>query len=56
MLATFLATHWAMLFVENSNDYGIYYYLTWLVTGICLSKDFRSLTDQQIKDWLRYSR
>ena len=56
MIATYLASHFAILFIENINDYSIYFYFSWVAIGICFSKTFRSLTDEQIKNWLRYSR
>lgn len=56
MLATFLACHWVVMFMENMPDYNIYFYFSWVAVGVCFSKKFRALTDSQIKEWLRYSR
>ena len=49
--AFFLALHWMLLFVENMVSYNIYYYILWFVTGLCLSKNFRQLSNSDIKSF-----
>ncbi|HSU27400.1 MAG TPA: O-antigen ligase family protein, partial [Chitinophagaceae bacterium] len=53
MLSMFLVSHWTMLFMENLIEYSMYFYFSWIVVGLCFSKKFRSMTDAQIKTWLR---
>ncbi len=48
IFAIFLVSHWVILFIENSVIYGLYYYFTWLLIGLCYSKNFRKLFDDQI--------
>jgi len=47
--AFFLALHWMLLFIENMISYNIYYYILWMIIGLCLSKKFRALSDADIR-------
>lgn len=51
LLATFLASHWVILFIENIINYDMYFYMSWICVGLCFSESFRNLTDTQIKRW-----
>ena len=53
LLALLVASHWAMLFIEEATVYNLYYYFTWIVVGLCFSREFRNLSDDQLKEWLR---
>ena len=54
MLALFLGSYWLIFFIENFYAYNLNFFLTWVVTGLCLSKKFRNLTDRQVKQWLAH--
>jgi len=51
MLALFLAFRWLLFFIEDYNKYDINNYFLFLTIGMCLSKNFRSMTDADIKDF-----
>lgn len=52
MLAVFLAFRWDLFFIEDITKYDTNYYFLWIAIGMCLSNQFRLLTDQQIKIWI----
>ncbi len=56
LLGVFIATHWLVLFLENIITYNPYYYFHWFSVGLCLSHSFRSLTNEEIKKWLNFSK
>jgi hypothetical protein len=56
LLGILIATHWAVLFLENIITYNPYYYFHWFSVGLCLSHSFRSLTNDEIKQWLRFGK
>jgi len=55
MLALFLAFRWIVFFIEDFTVYDSNYYFLWLSAGLCLSKEFRALTDADIKQYFTFS-
>lgn len=51
-LALFLAGHWVLFFIEDITRLDLNFYLIWVAVGLCLSKQFRALTDVEIKQFL----
>ena len=51
-----IASHWFILFLENIITYNPYYYFHWFTVGLCLSHSFRTLTNEQIKQWLHFGK
>jgi len=43
-----LLVHTILLFIENIPVYSLYNILTWILIGLCASKNFRSLNNQQV--------
>jgi hypothetical protein len=39
--------------VEDINNFYIQYLFLWLFVGFCFSEEFRQMTDQQMKEWVR---
>ena len=55
MLALFLAFRWIVFFIEDFTVYDTNYFFLWLSVGLCLSKEFRALTDADIKQYFTFS-
>lgn len=53
ILALYLTGHWVLFFVENIAAYNLLNYFDWIIIGLCFSKRFRSLTDEQLKVWVQ---
>lgn len=51
-LGFLLITHVLLLFVENLVSLDLYNLCIWLFVGVCFSKEFRSMNDEQIKELL----
>ena len=49
MLALSVAFKWFFSFIESPMDFNIYWVLSFMTFGVVLSKEFRSLDDEQIK-------
>jgi hypothetical protein len=56
ILGVLIASHWFILFLENIITYNPYYYFHWFTVGLCLSHSFRTLTNEDIKQWLRFGK
>jgi|GEM_PF-723134 len=54
MLAVFLAFRWVVFFIEDFIQYDMNYYFLWMAIGLCLSKDFRALTDADLKTYFDF--
>ena len=55
MLAIFLAFRWILFFIEDFVVYDMNFYFLWMAIGLCLSKDFRALSDADIRAYFSFS-
>ncbi len=53
ILGLFVAFRWAYAWVEDINNFTLNYVLLWMMIGMCFSKSFRSMTDFEMKLWVR---
>jgi hypothetical protein len=53
-LGFMLLMHTQVLFIENRINYSFYYMGIWFIVGVCLSKEIRSLNDEEIYDILNF--
>jgi hypothetical protein len=53
MLGIFLAGHWLFFFVEDITKFDLNFFFIWLSVGLCFSKQFRALTDFDIKCYFK---
>lgn len=53
ILALYLTGYWVLFFIENIGAYNLLNYFNWIIIGLCFSKTFRSLTDDQLKIWVQ---
>ncbi len=53
MLGIFIAFRWTYSWVEDVNDFSLNYYMLWLMIGLCFSKSFRAMTDDEVTHWAR---
>ncbi len=51
MLSLFVSFRWILFFIEDITRYDLNYYFLWIAIGLCLSNDFRSLSDNSIKKY-----
>ncbi|MDR0510494.1 MAG: hypothetical protein LBH06_05325 [Rikenellaceae bacterium] len=51
-LGLFIAFRWAWSFVEEIQAFDLNYFFLWLTIGLCLSKEFRDMTDVEVKVWI----
>ncbi|MFC1831913.1 hypothetical protein ACFL0S_07830 [Thermodesulfobacteriota bacterium] len=52
MLAIYLSFHWILFFVEDIPKMDMNFYFLWVVIGLCLSNEFRILSDDDIYEFL----
>ncbi len=53
MLGLYIAFRWLYAWVEDINNFSLNYYMVWIMIGVCISNEFRSMTDQEVKIWVR---
>jgi hypothetical protein len=53
MLGLFVAFRWAYSWVEDINNFTLNYLFLWVLIGMCFSKSFREMDDEQLKEWVR---
>jgi len=54
MLALFLAFRWILFFIEDFTGYDINYYFIWVAAGLCYSKKFRAMTDEDLGRYFNF--
>ncbi|WP_211166277.1 O-antigen ligase family protein [Mucilaginibacter robiniae] len=52
MLGLFMAFRWGYAWVEDGNFFNITTVFLWFMLGICLTTSFRSMTDEEVKNWI----
>jgi len=53
MLGLSVAFRWAYAWVEDINYFSLTYLFLWLTIGLCFSKSFRAMSDNEVKHWAR---
>lgn len=53
LLGTFTSFNWFYGWIENCNDYNMMSVGWWLITSMCLSSQFRNMSDEQFKIWFQ---
>lgn len=53
MLGLSIAFRWAYAWVEDINGFTLTTVFLWLTIGLCFSKSFRLMTDDEVKYWIR---
>ena len=52
MLGLFIIFRWDYFFVEEFTNFNTNYFFLWLMIGMCLTPQFRYMTDEDIYDWI----
>jgi len=52
-LSVLVAFHWAYGWIENCNDFNMMNVGLWLIIGICLSPQFRFMTEKEFELWFK---
>jgi hypothetical protein len=53
ILGLFLAFRWLYSWVEDINNFTLTTVFLWILIGLCCSKSFRSMNNQEVKLWVR---
>ncbi|MBO0590875.1 hypothetical protein I2486_05585 [Cellulophaga sp. E16_2] len=53
IIGVYLAFRWSYAWVEDFSKFNLSYFFLWVTIGICLSEDFRAMTDNEFKNWVR---
>lgn len=53
IIGLYIAFRWVYSWVEDINYFTLTTYMLWFCIGLCLSKNFRELTDNDFKIWAR---
>ncbi|WP_282054681.1 hypothetical protein [Maribacter luteus] len=53
IVGVYVAFRWAYAWVEDFSMFNLNYFFLWVVIGMCLSNDFRAMTDREFKNWVR---
>ncbi|TDO19025.1 hypothetical protein [Pedobacter duraquae] len=53
MLGIFVAFRWLYAWIEDINYFSLTTFFIWLMLGLCLSKAFRNMNNNQVKFWIR---
>jgi hypothetical protein len=49
----FLAFRWIFSWIEEINSFSLNYFVLWILIGLCLSKSFRGMSDEEMKYWIK---
>jgi hypothetical protein len=52
LLGLFVAFRWVYAFIEDFSNFNLYYIFLWIMIGMCFSKEFREMNDEEIKYWV----
>jgi len=53
IVGLFIAFRWSYAWVEDINGFSLTTVFLWLTIGFCFSKSFRTMTDKDVKYWVR---
>lgn len=53
MLGVFIAFRWLYAWIEDVNYFTSLTYMLWLMIGLCYSKKFRSMSNLEVKLWVK---
>jgi len=53
IVGVYLAFRWSYGWVEDFSNFNLSYFFLWLTISMCLSHDFRAMTDSEFKNWVR---
>ena len=53
MIGLFISFHWVYSWVEDINYFSLSTFLLWFMIGFSISESFRSMTNRQIRDWVK---
>lgn len=52
LLGLFIAFRWTFAWIEEFFDFSINFFFLWLIIGLCFSKAFRAMNDDEFKNWV----
>lgn len=53
LVGLFVAFRWTYAWVEDFTTFDLYYFFLWLMIGMCFSKPFRSMTENEMLLWIK---
>jgi len=53
IIGVFVAFRWAYAWVEDFNNFNLFYFTLWLMIGLCFSISFREMTNAEVKQWVQ---
>ena len=53
LLGLFIAFRWAYAWVEDFNNFNLFYFMLWLMIGLCFSIAFRKMSNSEVERWIR---
>jgi hypothetical protein len=53
ILGVFVAFRWCYAWVEDINNFSLTTVFIWIMIGLCYSKSFRAMSNQEVKIWVR---
>lgn len=53
LIGLYIAFRWIYAWVEDINNFSLNYFMLWLFIGLCYSNEFRGMTNQEVKWWVR---
>lgn len=53
MIGLFVAFRWLYSWAEEISDFTLNYFFIWIMIGVCLSKSFREMTNNEISIWAK---
>jgi len=53
ILGIYIAFRWLYIWVEDSGSFNLSTFFLWLIIGLCFSKSFRNMNNDEVKEWVR---
>lgn len=51
MIGLYIAFRWSYAWIEDINEFKLNYFMLWIMIGLCFSKAFREMTNDEVKIW-----
>jgi len=53
IIGVFIAFRWLYAWIEDVNNFTLTPFILWLIIGICFSKSFREMTNEEVNYWVQ---
>lgn len=53
LIGVFVAFRWSFAWIEDFSNFSIEYFMLWIIIGMCFSENFRKMSNEEFKIWIK---